>query len=90
MATTDAITLTLEEATEQMQYAEGDIAEAAKFAAQEQYITAVNLLSAIVRDIERVVRQFPQFDAQAKPLVARATTLTQEIISKHTTKQAVR
>ena len=80
---TEAIILTLEEAEAQMQYAEGDIAEAANFASQEMYITAVNLLSAIVRDVERVIRQYPQFEEQAKPLVAKATSLTQTIIVKN-------
>lgn len=78
----NAQTIAYEDAKADMDYAEGDIAEAAQFAASKQFVTAVNLLSSITTGIERAVKNYPEFTTQAKPLIDKATELTLQIIKQ--------
>lgn len=74
------ITYTIEEAQEEIEFAPSSIEEALLFASREQYTTAIGILTSVTRTVERIAQQYPQFNAELKPIIQQATTATMRII----------
>lgn len=83
----DLFSSAYQDAVQDMRNVDADIDEAVTFFEKGQPLTAIGVLNATLHGIERAVKAFPEFEAQAKPALARIESVTLQIIASQDYKQ---